>query len=314
MLGSMQWQEWERWAAEQYGYVAARQARSDSEPHAWRRTAARRGWDRTCRGVVGAPWSDLPERRLCRTLLWVGPPAALTGWSAVWLNGLVGVLPTRSHVLIDHQRRLRRQAKAIVSRSRHFDQAAIEAIRGLPTVSVAWAITDLAPKLDRTMLRAIIIDARQRRLLALGELAELLALRGPIPGARALRSLLRELDAERADSVLELELRNRIRSDLELPPPASQHVPVRCTDGRTVEVDVGWPTGWVGLECLGMGSHADRVQLDVDALRTNGLAGTPWTIFVATWRHVEDDAAWQVLRSQILAALRAAGHGQAATR
>ena len=232
-------------------------------------------------------------------LLWVSGTVAVTGWAALWLLGAIDRVPPRTQLLVAHSRRNRYVGRLHVIRTRHIGAAGIRAVDGMHVVSAAWAITDMAASAGLSLLRGALLDGRQRGHFTYGELADLLEVRGPIPGRRRLRALIDQLSSERSASTLEHLVRGRIRRDPRLPNPDDAPVSVEASDGVRNEIDIGWTARKVGLECLGFGAHSSRRQLHVDAVRSNALAPLGWIILAVTWTHLEDDHAWEVLVEQL---------------
>lgn len=281
-------QPWERLTEltrQQYGIVSTRQAEDAGLPgRTLRSTAARQGWERSHRGVyapVGA--FDTPEGRLAAAVLAVGPPVLVAGWSAAWLHGLVPVPPTKPELVVPHQRRTTALPGIVVRRSRTLVVADGFAYRNLPVTTAVRTICDLAAVTGEEALRSLLIDARQRRLLDLAELAERLSTLGTAKGTRQARRLVAELDRVHCDSVLERKLRDKLAGVPGLPAPAPHPVAVDVGHGRVLHVDIAWPTQRVGIEVDGFGSHSDRKSLEVDVMRHNALARVRWQAYRASW-------------------------------
>ena len=300
----MNWIHVEDRLRDQRQVVSARQAESAVQSRHLRRVAAGRRWYRPFRGVCGPRLPFDLKREQQAGLLWVGGEVAITGWAALWILGVIDRVPPRTHLLVTHSRRNRYLRRMHVIRSRHIELSGIHRVDRLAVVSAAWAVTDLAARASKNLLRSALIDGRQRGHFALEEILDLLEQRGPIPGRRRLREVIAELAGERSDSTLEHLVRRRLAEDPRLPDPDPGQVALLASDGVRNEIDIGWLSRQVGLECLGFGAHSNRRQLHIDAVRQNALAPTGWIIFSVTWTHLEDDAAWEVLVSQLRAHLR----------
>jgi hypothetical protein len=288
------------------GVFPIRRLATESDQRVFRQIAARLHWEWPFPGVAMAPGHDDERRRLTAVLEWVGGEAALTGWSGLWNLGLTPNLPSRVHVVVGHSRRNRRGPDHRVTRTRHPELIEAEEVHGLRTACPEWVITDMASIVRQPVLRGHIIDARQRRLLDLDRLWDLTERRGRFPGRGDLWVCRRELDPEVCDSELEYRIRRRVADEPTLPTPDPEPVEVALRDGRSVHVDVGWTPQLVGIECLGMGAHSARSQLDADAVRDNAIvADTDWRIFRATWSHLTNEVAWRHLVEQLNRALTA---------
>ena len=196
--------------------------------------------------------------------------------------GLVRTAPTVPELLVPHGRRPGRQPGMAVLRSRTIVPQDGAILRGLPVTRPARTLCDLAAVTELSTLRALLVDARQRRLVELPDVAACAGRMGTARGLAQLRRLLMELDGERCDSVLEYRIRRRLAGVPDLPQPAPHPVPVQAGQ-RLLHVDVGWPEWLVGLEVDGFGSHSERQSLELDARRHNALQLAGWRILRATW-------------------------------
>ena len=287
-------------AAQQYGRLSTRQLRGAGLDDATlSRVARAQQWERPHRGVYAPVGSfEVPEARLAAALLAVGPPVLIAGWGAAWLWGLVPAAPTVPEVVVPHQRKAGRDARLVLRRSRTLLPSDGVVLRGLPVTTPARTLCDLAALTDEPALRGLLIDARQRRLADLADVAACAARMGTAAGGRLLRELLRELDQEHCDSVLEHRMRRRLAEVGGLPPPDPRPVEVH-TPHAVLHVDIAWP-GWrVGLEVDGLGSHSERKSLEIDARRHNALQLAGWCVLRATWADLgpAGDALFVQLRS-----------------
>lgn len=122
-------------------------------------------------------------------------------------------------------------------------------------------------------VRTIALDARQRRLLDVTELAARLATAARVPGRALAVRLLAELGRDGSDSMFESLVRERLRAaGLH---PSDAPVPVRTVDGRIVHLDIAFPDERVAIECQGFVAHHSRRQLDRDARRDNSVLPAP---------------------------------------
>lgn len=282
-----QWLALAQVAGEQHGRIHVRQAQElGIAPATLRRLAHRFAWRRPHPGVFvlpGAPPSH--EGKLASAVLAVGEPVLVANWSAAWLWGLVKAAPTVIEVVVPHQRRKASLDGVTVHRSRTLtdDDAAI--VRHLPVTSVARTLCDLAPLTEEEALRALVIDARQRRLVRLEEVAEQAGRYDVLKGLRRLRRVLWELDGERCDSVLEWRVRRLLAEAGLRAAPAPVPVDVGT---RELHVDIAWPEERVGIEVDGLGSHSERESLETDIARHNALARVGWRVLRAGWREAGD--------------------------
>lgn len=145
-------------------------------------------------------------------------------------------------------------------------------------------LVDHAADAQVEALRALAIDARQRRLLDMGDLAAAVVRAGRTAGVGRLRQLVGELDAERADSVLEHRLRRLLEAAGLHPHPSPWPVTI---DGVTIHLDIAFPAQRVAVEVEGFGFHSTRAQLSVDQRRANLLQHSDWRVLRVGWDDVE---------------------------
>lgn len=300
---------WERLAgiaAAQHGLISRSQARAcglgDSTLDRHVRT---RGLRRVQPGVfalAGAAGGAAPRAKAVE--LAVGPPVLVTSWSALHLYGLVRAAPSSVHVLLPHGRRPPHLPRVVAHRTSVWDDDRAAKAAGVAVSSPARSIVVVAAEAAVPVVRGLVIDARQRRLLRLDDLQACVARLGRAKGTAVLRRVLGELDVERPDSVFEQMVRRRLRED-GLAAPAPAPWPVRLRDGRMLHVDIAWPAVRVGLECDGFGSHAERSALATDALRHNGLADVGWQVRRVTWTTYQRQ--WAELMAQLRRLVMTAG-------
>jgi len=149
------------------------------------------------------------------------------------------------------------------------------------------------------VVRGLVIDARQRRLLRLDNLAACVAELGNAAGTAGVRRVLGELDEARPDSVFEHVVRGAAAPGGAAAVPGA--VALRAGPARGYRL----VRGEVGLECDGFGSHAERAALDTDALRHNGLGDVGWQVRRVTWTTYHQH--WPELIAQLRRLLITAG-------
>lgn len=248
---------------------------------AWAHALSNSDVQRPHRGVAVLPGSaDANHTRARAALSAIQCRAALTGWSAAHLYGLVRTAPTEVHLLLDHGASVTRRGGLLLTETSVFP-ARLRRIDDLPVVPVARVLADLAPTTEVDPLRNLGIDARFEGSLAAGDLDRELAARRRFPGRTRLRTIADELRDDGSDSGFELRTRTRL-TDLGLPPdPGQLHVRV---GGRDRRIDLGWQSRRVGIECLGLAAHSGRRAFDRDATRRNDFAEDgSWTLLELTW-------------------------------
>lgn len=254
---------------------------------AWAHALSNPGVQRPHRGVAVLPGSaDANHTRARAALSALQCRAALTGWSAAHLYGLVTTAPTEVHLLLDHGASVTRRDGLHLTETSAFP-ARVERIDGLPAVPVARVLADLAPTTSVDALRNLGIDARFAGHMAARDLDRELAARRRFPGRRRLRTIADDLRDDGSDSGFEFRTRDRL-TDLDLPPdPGQLHVRIA---GRDRRIDLGWQARHVGIECLGLAAHSGRRAFDRDATRRNDFAEDgSWTLLELTWTAFHTD-------------------------
>jgi hypothetical protein len=277
-------------AGSQHGHVTASQALTLGLSEATLRRNLDRGWRQPHLGVYALPGAARSQDgQIMAALLATGEEVYASRWTAAWVHGLIRFPPTNVQLTVPYGRGAPRLAGVEACRSRTWRWEDTTVVRELRVATAARMVCELAAWTQLPPLRSLVIDARQRQLADLAEIADVLERMGPVRGAGRLRRILWQLDEERCDSELERLTRAAIRARPYLPRPHPAPYPLHVR-GRLIHIDIAWPRQRVGAECLGMGSHSERPQLEVDALRSGLVAETGWRIFPVTWARIEQDA------------------------
>lgn len=147
---------------------------SKSTISGWTRTGGR--WQRLLPGTYllhrGNPTLD---ERLHAGLLYAGPEAVLTGGLATHLLGLrnlpMPVEALHAHLLVPAARQVRSAGFVIIERTQRLPQPVI--VQGYPVAPIARAVFDVGRRHpSRIAIRAITLEAIQRRKLDIDDLAE----------------------------------------------------------------------------------------------------------------------------------------------
>ena len=245
--------------------------------------------------VTGAPAND--TTRLLDIVLSIGEHAAITSWAALWVLGLVRHAPSKVEVAVSRAHKPRPRTGAIIHRPAWLRDGDIRTDTVPAITSFAVTLIFLARTANKRYLRSLMIHARQRGLLDLHVLAEVLARAGNAPGTKVLRELCFELAGTNADSMLELYFRERWAAT-PWPQPLAGTLKID-TPRHPVTLDVPWPEYLVAVECHGMGKYNDKWSLDSDTRRENHVKATDWQVLEATWGRV-DGPQWPQLVDEIV--------------
>lgn len=277
-------------AARQFGLIERGQAeRLGVAVRALNERAKREGWERLHPGVLALPGApDSPERRIRAATLATTNASWATRWTAAYLWGLADRLRVPVTIVVPHGHRAARLDNVKVVRSRTLEEQDTTTRSGIPVVTVERMIADLAGVTELPVLRALAIDARQRKLLRPPLLWELWERTWPVPGHQRLKRVAGDLQEPGVDSALEWRIRGLLRR-AGVPDPFPEPYPV-VADGRVVaKIDVAWPAWRVGVECDGFRYHSERAQLDRDSARQNRLVALGWRLVRVTWRQIDED-------------------------
>jgi predicted transcriptional regulator of viral defense system len=158
----------------QYGYVTTDDARADGVDPVQLRVMAHRGLlERVARGVYRFPIVPVtPLDQYMEAVLWPRTTAVLSHETALDLHGLCDVNPTRIHVTVPADYRLRRDVSPVYQlHERDLDESDIAQHEGIPIVTVFRAILDgIEANIGGHLIEQAVITARRRGLLAPEEL------------------------------------------------------------------------------------------------------------------------------------------------
>lgn len=297
--GAMGWPEFYEQAL--HGIVDLAMGREAAlHPNSVRRRASADGWERVHAGAWRLPTHPSTSRSgVAAALRLVGPDAHADRHTALGLRGLVP-FPTRHQVLLPHGCRVRSGPGVDVRRTRHLRDEDRDVVDGLPSVTVARALLDLARDLRTGALRTLALAAQQQDTLDLDDLRDVLARHPQALGRRRLRQVLHDLGRDGSESGLEFTTRDRVVA-AGLRPDAEQ--PTILVGGTRRRIDIAWLALRVGIECQGYRDHAGREGLDRDAVRLNSLvAEGDWVILQVTVTMVYDG--WEQFLADLRACLR----------
>jgi very-short-patch-repair endonuclease len=166
---------------------------------------------------------------------------------------------------------------------------------GVPIVTGAALVRDLAAVRDRAGLRTALIDLAHAGHVDLASLPGELAAVSRFPGAPVARAALADLNAAgRTDSPLELKVRRGLGRDGITLDRGQVPVP-----GTRINLDLGIAVIRFGIEVDSLSHHGARTSLERDATRANVVAATGegWQVLRATWWTLGDG--WAAFVSQV---------------
>lgn len=285
----------------QHGVLAVGQAVSMGVSAAtFRQRTVREGWERPFRGIVLLPGCSGGHDVLARAAaLAVGPEAAITGTSALYLRGGVDQPPARIHLVVPYRTAPVAPGPGVrVVRSRTLrDEHRVEDA-GVWVATPSRAFLDAARWTSRTRLRSWLIDARQRRLVTIPEVVALASAFPSVRGRGRLLAACADVDASGADSVLVAEVERRLRAlgfTLDVP-PRTVEVP-----GRRLHPDLTIAGLPVAIEADGFGTHSDRAALDLDQRKHNAYTLAGWIVLRIGWTRLARD--WEGFVAELRAAI-----------
>jgi hypothetical protein len=178
-------------------------------------------------------------------------------------------------VTIPHDRRVEERPGLRVMRSRQLSGAHVTTRRGLPTTSATRTVVDLAEKMARPAIDAVLADAIRHNLVSLDYLRRLEARLATRRGAHPLRAVLADFDPA-LESILEREYAE-ILTAAGLPVGKPQH---EIFDGKLLvaRVDFAYVDLQLAVEVDGYHYHSRSEQLDRDRRRERALARHKWNV------------------------------------
>ncbi|HEY8341250.1 MAG TPA: type IV toxin-antitoxin system AbiEi family antitoxin domain-containing protein [Egibacteraceae bacterium] len=247
--------------------------------------ARRDRWPRLHRGVWVVHSGAVGYRQQLRGALLAGAPdAALTGISTLWLAKAVAETPRQVDLWLPPGRGPRPSNPVRVTRGALVDGDLVHTLTGLPTLSYARAVTDLAATASVDHLVRVIAALDRLRLASPGGIAELAARRGRFPGVVKLRVALARVEDDLAHSETEALGRRLVVEAGLRPHPAPYPVAV---DGVVIaEIDIAFPPWRYGAEVDGP-HHLLPEVARADKARDRALHGHGWWIDRFTTDEVE---------------------------
>jgi very-short-patch-repair endonuclease len=247
--------------------------------------------EREHRGVYGLPGTaNLPLASETAALLACGEGALLSHHSAVTLWALRPGLARPIHVTLIGDRGCPRLVGVTVHRSLTITSRDIRIHEGLPVTSPARTLLDVAPSLpDRDVERLVDEGVFARRIVTLGEIADVLARAGGHPGrARLARVAGSHRHTTQTDSPPEEKLLALIRT-AGLPEPRTRFA---VLDYR---LDFFWPSLRLAVEVDAYGSHGSRARFEADRRRDARLLAERGIVVVRVTRLAIETRPFEVI-------------------
>lgn len=276
----MGWPELIGATADRGGVLATRRAPDHGiSQRALQRRSASERWPHPQPGVVALPGVRLDFATHARAAVEAGGDRTLVGGRAALHLAGVGDEPSHVDVVVPHARDVRLREPVRRRRSRTLLQSDAMSIDGIALTTVARSLYDVAAWESADAAIGLLLEACQKRRTNAAEIRARGDLRTPIRGRSALLEACNLVDAG-----IQSAFEARILPVLQkagFPAPVPQAA-VR-TGGRTLHVDFGWPDRHVGIECLGLRYHNDRVAMRRDVARMNALGDVRWRIVWVEW-------------------------------
>jgi very-short-patch-repair endonuclease len=219
-------------------------------------------------------------------LLAVGDDAALSHFSAAIFWGLLapGSGDGQIHVMAPRERRVS-PAGVAVHRSRMLERRDVWTREGLPVVSPARALLDIAPVAGDRQLELAVDRGLVDRVLKPAHVADILSRAGGHRGRARLAAVLERQTA--GTTMTRSEAEERL---LELIRSARLSQPVVNAKVGGYEVDFFWPHERFALEVDGYRYHSARSVFERDRRKDNDLRKLGVTTMRTTWWQLTDDS------------------------
>lgn len=273
--------------ARHHGLVTSAQALSlGCTPRQLEGLTTRGELERVHRGVYRSRAQPIDDRQRMRAgLLACGSNSVLSHRSALVLHGA----PNVSSGLVELTMRSRSVALRrglIIHRSSTVGPADIMRVEQMSTTTRERTLVDLCTILPSSLVMRYAEHWLSSRATKLDHLHAVIDRLPHSRGVRSLRAALdrRDLGTAVADSPAEDQL-GRLLAGAGL--AAQHHLLVTTFEGRTYELDWGYPEAMLGLEMDGYGIHVRSIEaFDDDRFRRNDLENEGWQILNFTERQV----------------------------
>jgi hypothetical protein len=231
-----------------------------------------------------------PRGAIAAALLAAGSAAIASGATGLFLHGLGQSAPTPHRLVVPMGTPATTRlddVKIVRSRTLHpMDAARAER---LPTATPARCFVDLVvpPTPPVRYVRALLIEAVQRRLLTTAELAERIAELRAVPGLPTLRHVLASVAGRGDDSIFTAMVHDRLLTEGLRPDPRPATVP---TPGRVLHPDITYSALRVAIECDSLRFHGSQHAIYRDDRKSRAYGDAGWMLLRIGW--YEFDHAW----------------------
>ena len=254
-----------RLARDQHGAIARHQAPGAGVPLSTFDARVRReAWSLRHRTVRLLPGTEPTLRtHISAALLEVGDGALVTGRTGLFLHGVVDRPPPTIELMTAWAGSYRRLQGVRLIRSRTLTDDDRSVRDRLAVASVPRCFLDLARSGGPRRLRALLIDARQRRIADPTAVAERAALHPGVPGSRLLGAVARDVARTGADSTLTDVVHRRLASVGLAPDDVPVPVEIDRQD-RVLHPDITFASTQVCIECDSLAHHGTQRAIDLD--------------------------------------------------
>lgn len=255
----------------------------------FRRVAKAFGFAPIQRNCFSLPGSELDWRAHAWAGLHViGQPAALTGAAALEVLGVkVGRLDEVEIVIPHHRSGRGLRPPVVVQRSRGLVVDDLRTIDDLTIAPPAIALWHLGRVTDRHGVLQSLIAARQREIVTLAEVDEVLAEHHGARWLAGLRWAREQLDRVRPDSGFEFSIHQLFRG-AGLAPDRSPF-PFLFPDTRVRHLDVPFSDRWVAFEGDTFTTHGGEQSFERDRDRWTQARRAGWYLGIITPKRLRED-------------------------
>lgn len=254
--------------ARQLGVLSVAQLQAYVSRGTIRAQLAARRWQRVGRGVVALHNADLSPQQLALAALLRSPEgSALSGATALTLDGVRGFESNDVHITIPCGSRTPGGITAVVHWSRHLGEVDVHPAREPRRTRLPRSVLDLASwQVDEREVRRVVLSVVSQRFVSVEQLRLHLPRRGPCRHHGLIAESVDDAEGGIA-SVPEREFQVVLRAG-GLPLPETQVI--RQRPSRRYYLDVDWARFGYSAEIEGA-HHFDLENVDTDLRRYNDL-------------------------------------------